>query len=140
MMPELLIDISPGAVVFSATTVTVLAEHPLVGSVAVSVYVPPFVTLVSNADDVKPLGPVQLYVKPDVDTVPVMLTVGWLQVTVPALEAAIPVGGVIFCVTTTWLEAVQLLAGLVTVKVYVPAVLIDALGVVAITPLPLLQL
>ena len=69
-----------------------------------------------------------------------MLTVGLLQVTVPVLEADIAVGGVTFCVTTTWLVAVQLLAGLVTVKVYVPGVLIDALGVVAITPLPLLQL
>ena len=53
-------DISPGTAVFSGTTVAVLTEHPLVGSVAVSVYVPPFFTVVFNADDVKPLGPIQL--------------------------------------------------------------------------------
>ena len=55
--------------------------------------------------------------RPDVDTVPVMFTVGLLQVTIPELAADMPVGGVTFCVTTTWREEVQLLAGLVTVKV-----------------------
>jgi hypothetical protein len=60
ILPELLIDISPGIAVFSGTTVVALTEHPLVGSVAVSVYVPPFFTAVSNADDVKPFGPVHL--------------------------------------------------------------------------------
>jgi hypothetical protein len=93
-----------------------------------------------SAEDVKPFGPVQLYVKPVFDTVPVIVTLALLQVTVPELAADIPVGGVIFCVTTTWLEAVQLLAGLVTVKVYVPGVLTDVCGVEAITLPALLQL
>jgi len=60
MVAVLLIDKLPGTTVFSATTVAALPEHPLVGSIAVSVYVPPFVTVVFNAEDVNPFGPIQL--------------------------------------------------------------------------------
>lgn len=41
IVPELLIEISPGCAVFSVTVVMALEKQPLVGLVAVNVYVPP---------------------------------------------------------------------------------------------------
>ena len=60
MVPELLMEISPGGVVFSSTMVLAAEKQPLVGSVAVKVYVPPLVTVVLKVEALNPFGPLQL--------------------------------------------------------------------------------
>ena len=69
-----------------------------------------------------------------------MAMLGLLQVIIPVCDAVTPVGVSISCVTITWLVDKQPLAGLITVKTYVPGVVTEVTGVVAITPTPLLQL
>ena len=119
--------ISPGLAVRPTGTLTFfvtdpgsVAKHPLVGSVTVTVYVPPTLTVaVAPMAETMP-GPAQLYVTPVVVELPVSRIVGWAQVTwavAGMAEVATPCGTVVFWVTTELAAAVQPLVGSVAVRV-----------------------
>ena len=109
-----------GGAAFWVITTLALAVHPLVGLVAVTVYVPATVAVAAAPEPVNPFGPDQLKVAPEVVEVPnrvmkVVLQVSW--VTLLDVAIAKPVGGVVLPVTVTVAVAVQPEVGLVAVSV-----------------------
>lgn len=103
--------------------------QPLVGLVTVNVYAPAVPIDGFCEVDVKLLGPVQLYVTPEVLELPESVTEVAVQLNGPLLEAVAP-GAVVFAFTVAVAVEIHPLEGLVTVSVYVPAVLTEGFCVV----------
>ena len=99
-----------GGVIFCVTVVDADAVQPLAGLVTVTVYVPGEETVL-----ILPLPPpLQAYVAPAALEEAVSVTEVTAQVSV-AGGAIVALGGVMFCVTVVDADAVQPLAGSVTV-------------------------
>jgi hypothetical protein len=105
-----------GDAVFCATFTVSKAVQPLAGSVTVSAYKPGALTEGVAEVELNPPGPLQLKVAPGVEDEPLSVTEVIVQVRVLSAPAS-TFGAVMFCVTFTVSEAVQPLAGLVTVNV-----------------------
>lgn len=118
-----------GAEVFELTTTCAVAEHPLEGSVTVSVYVPAALTVgvAVFPPEIIP-APVQLNVAPPVVEDPFSITEVVEQSSVCELPA-FALGTLDEAFTTTWLPAVHPFDGSVTVSVYVPAEFTEGVAV-----------
>ena len=109
-----------GGVAFCVITTLAVVVHPLVGLVAVTVYVPPVVAVAAAPEPVNPFGPDQLNVAPEVVELPNRVIEVVLQVSCfILLDVAIarPAGGIVLPVTVTEAVAVQPEVGLVAVSV-----------------------
>lgn len=82
--------------------------------------------------EVNPFGPVQLKVGLGAGEEPFSVTMGVLQPMVPPVAFA--PGGVLFRLTVADAVEVQLLVGLVTVTVYVPAALAEGFEILEVKP------
>lgn len=126
----------PGA---GLTVCCAVAVQPFAGLVTVKVYVPAVLTAGLADVELKPPGPLQLNVAPDVDELPLRLPLGAAQVRLIVLPAAAS-GGVVLTFSVCCAVAVQPLEGLVTVTVYVPAVVTAGVADVELKPPGPLQL
>ena len=106
---------APGAVVSRVTLVDVVDVHPLTGLVTVRVYVPVALTVGFCEVEVNPLGPVQLYVTPEVTELPERVSEFLVQVREPPV--AVAPGAAAFWGTDAIAVEIQPLTGLVTVRV-----------------------
>lgn len=104
-----------GGSVLPVSVVVAVDVQPFAGSVTVTAYKPAVSATGFCWGDEKPFGPLHEYVTPLVGDEPVNVIVGVVQLITPP-EADAP-GGVVFVVTAAVAEAVQLLAGFVTVTV-----------------------
>lgn len=98
------------------TLCTEVPVQPLAGSVTVTVYVPAAVTDGFADAELKPAGPLQLYVAPGAEDEPLRFTDVTAQVIVCA-EPVLTFGGVVLAFTVCIAVAVQPLDGSVTVTV-----------------------
>ena len=105
-----------GAVLFWAIAIWAEAVQPLAGSVTVTVYVPPTLTVGISREEVNPPGPLQLNVAPAVVELAISCTEVIVQVSIPQ-GAIVTFGAVVFEVTVAEAEPVQPLAGSVTMTV-----------------------
>jgi len=121
-----------GGVTFSITIVVAVEVHPFTGSVAVTVYIPGSVTIALAVLAANPPGPVHEYVAPAIE-VALTVTLVMSQVSGPSLLAVTP-GSVTFSITVVVAVDVHPFTGSVTVTVYVPGAVTEALAVLAANP------
>ena len=107
--------VTSGSFIFCSAITFTLEIHPFTGLVTVRVYFPGAAIGGVDIEEVKS-GPVQLYVTPGVRDVPVNLTTGDLQLSIPEAEAVTPAGGTTFFSTAASAKDLHPFAGLVTVN------------------------
>ena len=106
-----------GAVVTCVTVALTEVVHPVVGLVAIRVYAPAAVAVAVAPVAVKPLGPVQAKVVPEVVEAPVKVTLVVEQVREPETVAVTPAGAVVTWVTVMLAVVVHPVVGFVAVTV-----------------------
>ena len=119
MVPPVTANAS-GGVVLLVTVVIDVFTQPLLGSVTVTVYAPAALATSFCEEEVNPPGPLQLKVTPEVEEVPLMVTVFVTQLKVPVVDDP-ALGTVVLVVTLVTAVFTQPLFGSVTVTVYVPS-------------------